>query len=105
MNIYLMNLSVVQITKQSGCIFSKNELFHIGLGDIWYSQNYIKDSGLCNIYFATIKQRLQDNLKQLFDGEVKKNYVKCCNYQYMVDKFTYNIIYPKVFPNYIEIIS
>jgi hypothetical protein len=77
-------LSLVQITKQIGCIFIKNELFHIGLGDIWYNQNYINDSGLCDIYFATIKQRLQDNLKQGFDGEMK-NSVKCCNYQYIVD--------------------
>ena len=66
MNIYLLNLSLVQITKQIGCIFNKNELFHIGLGDIWYNQNYINDSGLCDIYFATIKQRLQDNLKSPF---------------------------------------
>jgi hypothetical protein len=86
MNIYLLNLSLVQITKQIGCIFIKNELFHIGLGDIWYNQHYINDSGLCDIYFATIKQRLQDNLKQGFDGEMK-NSVKCCNYQYSVDNF------------------
>jgi hypothetical protein len=86
MNIYLLNLSLVQITKQIGCIFIKNELFHIGLGDIWYNQNYINDSGLCDIYFATIKRRLQDNLKQGFDGEMK-NSVKCCNYQYIVDNF------------------
>ena len=46
----------------------------------------INDSGLCDIYFATIKQRLQDNLKQRFDGEMK-NSVKCCNYQYIVDNF------------------
>ena len=86
MNIYLLNLSLVQITKQIGCIFIKNELFHIGLGDIWYNQNYINDSGLCDIYFATIKQRIQDYLKQVFDGEMK-NSVKCCNYQYIVDNF------------------
>jgi hypothetical protein len=94
MNIYLLNLSLVQITKQIGCIFIKNELFLIGLGDIWYNQNYINDSGLCDIYFATtfcIKQRRQDNLKQGFDDEMK-NSVNCCNINILLIFFYYNII-------------
>jgi hypothetical protein len=46
----------------------------------------VRGDWLCDVYLATIKQRLQDNLKQGFDGEMK-NSVKCCNYHYIVDNF------------------
>ena len=48
--------------------FIKNELFLIGLGDVWYSQNLICD--LPDVYFAVIKQRLYDCLKQELDAQV-----------------------------------
>ena len=47
----------------------------------------VRGDWLCDVYLATIKQRLQDNLKQGFDGEMKNSVI---NIWLII--FVYNII-------------
>ena len=74
----------VQIIRQIGCIFIKNELLSIGLGDIWYNQGLFLDSKLSSSFYLIIKQRLFDCMKQDFDSQMN-NLVKCTSY--MVQNF------------------
>ena len=60
----------------------RKELFHLGLNDLWYSQN-----SLCKDHIIVIKQRLCDIVKQEFDATLESS-SKCFLYRYMISNFS-----------------
>lgn len=72
----------------------KNKLFEIGLGHIWYEQEYIH----CATYFPLIKQRIIDHFTQQLVEQINSS-SRCYFYKHIIDQFSLQYYLTKSIPS------